>query len=168
MIDDAIAAEPLRADALRALWTVLEAPTGQAAGPKRRAKAPPAGTLTTSLAYRLVKRGISSRVMEPLGDVLGLGKGLVAEYLDLDRSTAHRKVAQDQPLPTHAAESVLRLLELDEMAHDTFETSPEASAWLRRAHPMLEGETPLQCAKSSYGAQRVKDILLAIKYGGTL
>ena len=31
---------------------------------------------------------------------------------------------------------------------------------------MLDGETPLRAAKTSFGAQRVKEILNAIKYGG--
>jgi uncharacterized protein (DUF2384 family) len=31
---------------------------------------------------------------------------------------------------------------------------------------MLDGETPLAVAMNSFGAQRVKDMLLAIKYGG--
>ena len=124
--------------------------------------------ITNGLAYQIVKRGISSRALGPLGEFLGLGKGIVAEYLDLDRGTANRRASRDQPLPTHAAESVLRLLELDQMAADTFETEAESSGWLRKPHPMLDGETPLECAKSSYGAQRVKDILLAIKYGGVL
>lgn len=124
--------------------------------------------ITNGLAYQIVKRGISSRALGPLSEFLGLGKGVVAEYLDLDRGTANRRASKDQPLPTHAAESVLRLLELDQMAADTFETEAESSGWLRKPHPMLDGETPLECAKSSYGAQRVKDILLAIKYGGVV
>ena len=57
-------------------------------------------------------------------------------------------------------------LELGQMAADTFETEDEASAWLRRAHPVLEGDSPLEAAKTSFGAQRVKDILIAIRYGG--
>ena len=122
--------------------------------------------ITNGLAYRIIKRGISSRAVAPLGEYLGLGKGVVAEYLDLDRGTANRRASKDLLLPTHAAESVLRLLELDQMAADTFETDAESSSWLSQPHPMLDGETPLECAKSSYGAQRVKDILLAIKYGG--
>jgi len=124
--------------------------------------------ITNGLAYQIVKRGISSRALGPLSEFLGLGKGVVAEYLDLDRGTANRRASKDQPLPIHAAESVLRLLELDQMAADTFETEAESCDWLRKPHPMLDGETPLECAKSSYGAQRVKDILLAIKYGGVL
>lgn len=74
----------------------------------------------------------------------------------------------DQPLPTHSAESVLRLLELEEIANDTFDSEGAALDWLRRPHPMLDGESPLQAAKTSFGAQRVKDILLAVKYGGVV
>lgn len=124
--------------------------------------------ITNSLADKIIKQGISSQAIGPLGDLLGLGKGLVAEYLDLDRGTANRRASKDLPLPTHAAEGVLRFLELDQMACDTFESNAESSDWLRRPHPMLDGETPLEAAKTSFGAQRVKDILLAIKYGGVL
>ena len=81
---------------------------------------------------------------------------------------AARKVAKDDVLPTYAAESMLRVLELDAMARDTFETDEEAAAWLRQPHPMLDGETPLDCAKSGFGAERVKDILNAVKYGGVV
>lgn len=122
----------------------------------------------TETALGIIKNGISSRAIDPLSEFLGIGKGQVVEYLDLDRTTALRRATKDQPLPTHSAESVLRLLELDEIASDTFESEEAASGWLRRPHPMLDGESPLQAARTSFGAQRVKDILLAIKYGGVV
>lgn len=124
--------------------------------------------LSAKQAYFIVKLGIPSRSLEPLSDHLGIGKGAVAGVLGMDRATANRKVAKDDVLPTYAAESMLRLLELDAMARDTFETQEEAAAWLRQPHPMLDGETPLDCAKSSFGAERVKDILNAVKYGGVV
>ena len=76
------------------------------------------------------------------------------------------KASRDEILPLHAAESMLRLLEMRRLAEDTFGSSQEADAWMRRPHPMLEGEAPLECAKSAFGAQRVKDMLMALKYGG--
>lgn len=118
------------------------------------------------LAYNLLKRGISSKAIGPVGEFLGVGKAEVADMLDIDRGTVARWAAKDQPLPTYAAEGLLRLLELDQMAVDTFETEDEARNWLRKPHPMLEGDVPLSAAKTSYGAQRVKDILTAVKYGG--
>jgi putative toxin-antitoxin system antitoxin component (TIGR02293 family) len=124
--------------------------------------------MSPGMAHKLVRRGIPSRSLAPLAEYLGLGKGAMAEYLDLDRATVQRKVAKDEPLPTHAAESMLRLLELDRLAEETLASPEEAAAWLSRAHPMLDGETPLECAKSAFGAQRVKDILVALKYGGVV
>lgn len=124
--------------------------------------------LSAKDAHDIVKLGIPSRSLEPLSDHLGIGKGAAAGVLGMDRATANRKVAKDDVLPTYAAESMLRLLELDAMARDTFETDGEAAAWLRQPHPMLDGETPLDCAKSGFGAERVKDILNAVKYGGVV
>lgn len=124
--------------------------------------------LSAKQAYVIVKAGIPSRSLEPLSDHLGIGKGAAAGVLGMDRATASRKLAKDDVLPTYAAESMLRLLELDAMARDTFETDEEAAAWLRQPHPMLDGETPLDCAKSGFGAERVKDILNAVKYGGVV
>lgn len=124
--------------------------------------------LSAKQAYVIVKLGIPSRSLEPLSDHLGIGKGAAAGVLGMDRATANRKVAKDDVLPPYAAESMLRLLELDAMARDTFETKEEAAAWLRQPHPMLDGETPLDCAKSGFGAERVKDILNAVKYGGVV
>ncbi|URI07909.1 DUF2384 domain-containing protein [Aquincola tertiaricarbonis] len=126
------------------------------------------GHLSAKQAYVIVKSGIPSRSLEPLSDHLGIGKGAAAGVLGMDRATANRKVAKDDVLPPYAAESMLRLLELDAMARDTFETDEEAAAWLRKPHPMLDGETPLDCAKSGFGAEHVKDILNAVKYGGVV
>ncbi|WP_338416659.1 MbcA/ParS/Xre antitoxin family protein [uncultured Sphaerotilus sp.] len=58
------------------------------------------------------------------------------------------------------------LCEVEQMAVDTFESESEALLWLRRPHPMLDGEMPLEAARTACGAQRVKDILLAIQRGG--
>jgi len=124
--------------------------------------------MPNSLVDRIVKRGISCRVVDLLGALLGVGKGVVAEYLGIDRRTASRRASEDLPLPTHAAEAVMRLLELDRMAVDTFASPAASSNWLLKPHPMLDGESPLECARSSYGAQRVKGMLVAIKYGGAL
>lgn len=124
--------------------------------------------LNSSSAYRIVKNGISSKAIGPLSDYLGVGKGQVVDYLDLDRTTVSRRAAKDQLLPMHSAEGVLRLLELDEMASDTFESEDDAANWLRKPHPLLDGESPLQAAKTSFGAQSAKDILVAVKYGGVV
>ena len=158
-----------RSQALAALWGLLaQASAGDPRPVRHAGGAAPFPVFNSSAAHRLIKQGIPSLALGPLGDYLGLGKGVVAEYLDLDRGTANRRAARGLLLPLHSAEGVLRLLELDQMAMDTFEDEEASSQWLRRPHPMLDGETPLESAKTSYGTQRVKDILLAIQYGGVV
>lgn len=125
-------------------------------------------SLPATTAHCIVRRGVPSSTLPALSEYMGIAKGALAELVDLDRSTAFRKVAGDKPLPTHAAESVLRLLELNQMAEDTFESPEEAAAWLRRGHPLLGGESPLDWSKTTYGAERVKEILVALKYGGAV
>jgi len=58
--------------------------------------------------------------------------------------------------------------ELSALANASFESPAEAAAWLRRPHPMLGGKSPYECADSKLGAQRVKDILVAIRNGGVV
>lgn len=183
MPTDNISTPTVRANALAALYAIF---SGSLGGDERKGKPGgarrvsagatndvrsmllSAGGFHNKVAYRIVRHGVSSRSLLPFGEYLGLGKGAVAEFLDLDRTTAHRKVSKDEPLPMHAAETMLRLLELSNLAEDTLATAEEAAAWLRRPHPMLDGEAPLESAKSAFGAQRVKDMLISMKYGGVV
>jgi putative toxin-antitoxin system antitoxin component (TIGR02293 family) len=116
--------------------------------------------------HQVIKRGISSQVIEPVSQYLGLGKGVLAEFMNLDRGTATRLSSKGQDLPSHAAETLLRLLEIHDMAADIFATEEGASTWLRTPHPLLGNERPLDAVKTSYGAQSVKNLLMSTKYGG--
>ena len=116
--------------------------------------------------HQLIRKGLSSRVIEPVSQYLGLGKGVLAQYMDLDRGTATRLSAKGQDLPPHAAETLLRLVEIYDMAADGFATKAGASTWLRTPHPLLDNEVPLDAIKTSYGAQLVKNLLMSTKYGG--
>ena len=157
-----------RAEAREQVWNyIVDAPRDAASGARVQAHGKLVA-LNNSSAWRIVKKGISSKAIGPLSEYLGVGKGQVVDYLDLDRTTVSRRAAKDQLLPMHSAEGVLRLLELDEMASDTFASDEEAANWLRRPHPMLDGESPLEATKTSFGAQRAKDILVAVKYGGVV
>jgi len=110
-------------------------------------------------ALGIIKNGISSRAIDPLSEFLGIGKGEVAEYLDLDRTTALRRSTKDLPLPTHSAESVLRLLELDEIANDTFESEETALGWL-----MMWLYFSLRCFKiSADGEKRSRIFSLCLR-----
>lgn len=142
----------------------LEKPTA----PSSDAHAQDTLEFTTWSSHLIVRRGISSKVLGPLAEYLGLSKADVADFLDLDRGTAHRRAQADQPLPTYAAEGLLRLLEIDRMARDVFATDEDVTGWLHKPHPMLDDQTPLVAAKTSFGAEKVKELLTAMKWGGVL
>ena len=125
-------------------------------------------TLKGMFAGQVTKSVTIANMNKAISQYLDMGKGELVVILDLYRTTATRRAEKDQPLPLHSAENVLRLRELKSMANDTFESEEAAFGWLLRPHPMLDGETPLESAKTSFGARRVKDILVAIKYGGAV
>jgi putative toxin-antitoxin system antitoxin component (TIGR02293 family) len=97
-----------------------------------------------------------------------LGIRDLAEFMDLDRGTASRLSSKGQDLPSHAAETLLRLLEIHDMAANIFATEEGASTWLRTLHPMLDNGRPLDAAKTSYGAQAVKNLLRPTKHRGSV
>jgi putative toxin-antitoxin system antitoxin component (TIGR02293 family) len=122
----------------------------------------------SQMASKLIQQGIPSGAVGPLAEFLGVSKSELSETLGMDRSTAARRSERNLPLPSHSAEGVLRIMELVGLAEDVFDSGGSAMGWLKRRHPMLEDETPLEAAKTSYGARRVSDILVAIKYGGVV
>ncbi|MFP5405009.1 MAG: antitoxin Xre/MbcA/ParS toxin-binding domain-containing protein [Gammaproteobacteria bacterium] len=60
----------------------------------------------------------------------------------------------------------MQFVELAAAAADVFGGVDRAATWLTRSHPMLEGETPLQRARTPWGVRNVLGILNALKYGG--
>lgn len=126
----------------------------------------PHGEWVAWSAHKVIKRGISSQALAPLGEYLGLSKAEIANLLGLNQGTVRRRVRADEALPAHAAERVLRLLEIDTIALSTFSTDDDATGWLRTPHPLLGDETPLESTKTSFGTQRVKEILHAMRWGG--
>jgi putative toxin-antitoxin system antitoxin component (TIGR02293 family) len=123
--------------------------------------------ISNDVAHSIVREGVSGQVLAPLGDLLGLGPTQLAPVIGVDRTTARRYARDDQTLPKHSAETVLRLAELESLALDVFASAQDAHGWLKKPHPLL-GESPIDAASTSYGAQRVREILTAIKYGGVV
>ncbi len=124
-------------------------------------------TFSVTMLWKLSERGIPTASLEPFGKFIGLSKTDVADYVELDRTTIKRRLQAGGLLPRHSSENVLRLLEIESMVSETFGDA-NSCAWLHKKHPMLDGITPIEAAKTSYGSQRVKDLLIATKYGGVL
>ena len=124
----------------RAVWALLMG---------RRSKAAPdhATPIPNELAHAIVRDGISGEILVPLAELLELGPTQLAPVIGVDRATARRYAQNDQPLPRHSAETVLRLAELEILALDVFATEAAAHGWLKQPHPLL-GESPIDAAST--------------------
>jgi putative toxin-antitoxin system antitoxin component (TIGR02293 family) len=111
---------------------------------------------------------VPGTILEPLGEYLGLSPSALANLVELDLRTTQRVAITGQKLPVQVAECVLRLLEMNQLALDVFDSDETALAWLNRPHAMLEGRAPFDWARSAYGSERVKEILIATKHGGAV
>ena len=124
--------------------------------------------IDSGAAVQILKIGISAAELGWASTRLGINKAHIAHFVGIDRTTAARLAANKKPLPLHAAERLLRMVELDTIACETFESAEAARGWLIQQHPMLGSESPFQAAKTSYGAMQVKDLLASIKYSGAV
>lgn len=57
---------------------------------------------------------------------------------------------------------------IEQLANEVFVSEAEAWSWLHSPHVMLDDLTPLQVAETPSGAERVHEILVAVKYGGAV
>ncbi len=58
------------------------------------------------------------------------------------------------------------LLELHKTALDLFTSADAALTWLNLPHPLLDGITPADAAKTEIGSIKVQNLLMSIKFGG--
>ncbi len=54
------------------------------------------------------------------------------------------------------------------LASDVFATVDEAIEWMDRPHQSLAGATPNSACETQAGAEAVRGILVAVKYGGVV
>lgn len=123
--------------------------------------------ISNEVGRAILREGVSGRVLMPLAELLELGPTQLGPVIGMNRTTVRRYVRKDQTLPTHTAETILRLAELEAVVLDVFASQPAAHDWLKTEHPLL-GESPITAASTSYGAERVREILTAVRYGGAV
>lgn len=70
-------------------------------------------------------------------------------------------------LPQDAAVKALQITDLLTQATEVFGSPAQASTWLTRPHPSLDGETPLKRARTPWVMSKVQSILVALRYGAT-
>lgn len=68
-------------------------------------------------------------------------------------------------LSAQESERTERLARIVALAASLWESEADARAFLNRAHPLLDGDTPLNVAHTELGARRVERLLYDVEHG---
>lgn len=125
-------------------------------------------TFSSSAAETAVRQGLKASLIEELAEVSTVEPRHLWAFVGLDRTTILRRVARDDALPQDASVKALQFADLFGLAMSVFADADSASTWLTKPHPALDGETPMQRARTPWGMERVRSILGALQYGGAV
>ena len=122
--------------------------------------------MAPEVAEHLVAGGLNPDFLNDLATASGLPTRDVLEFAGIDRTTVSRRQSSGASLPQEAAVKALQVTDLVTQAAAVFGSPAVASAWLTKEHPLLNGQTPLQRARTPWGMGKVLSMLVALRYGG--
>lgn len=122
--------------------------------------------MAPEVAEHLVTEGLDPDFIGEVAAFSGLEARDVLDFAGIDRTTISRRKASGSALPQHAAVKALQMTDLVAQATEAFGSPVSASQWLTKAHPSLDGETPLRRARTPWGMNKVQSMLVALRYGG--
>ena len=126
-------------------------------------------TLDAARASKMIRTGLRAGKVSELVVLLGLKKKEdLSHALNANSTSLWRWARDDSSLPGPTVEQILRAMQLQLFASDVFGGVEPARAWLHKPHPMLDGMTPSDYADNEFGAQKVRGLLAALKYGGVV
>jgi putative toxin-antitoxin system antitoxin component (TIGR02293 family) len=105
----------------------------------------------------------------PLVALKGLAQsGLTEQEIErfvIPQRTRRHRAEKKQPLTREVSDRAVRLLRVQTVAEDTFGSKEKANRWLRRPLAELDGDTPLDIARTEAGARVIETILAKIAWG---
>lgn len=123
---------------------------------------------------RLIKRGISAKVLEQIAKDMSIPKERLAGTLGLARATVDRKVREDKPLSADEGSRVLGMASLIGQVQTMIEESgsPEGfnaaewvARWIDKPLPALGGQKPAELMDTSDGQVLVSGIVARMQSG---
>lgn len=133
------------------LWATIGLPDG------------PGDSLKT---HQVIRRGIDARMIGLVASNVGLSSEAMAVLIGWNPPKGAARSDRQDLIPAFIAERLVRVLELYELADEVFASRSDVGKWLTSQHPLLDGESPLQRAQTSYGGESVKSLLMSTKHGG--
>ncbi len=122
---------------------------------------PPSSTLIEKAVERGLPRSVLRHVAE---QIAGTDKASVPslEWIIVPKTTLERRVQQLSPLESERTERVARLFV---HARRALGSAAEAREFMTAPHPLLDGRSPIDAARTDLGARRAEQILNALEYG---
>jgi len=122
------------------------------------------GGVGLSVVRETVEKGLpSAAVAELQKELAELGVPKPSEYVDVIASRATR--ARRATLTTEQGERFVRIAGVLARALDVWEDEKDAADFLVSPHPLLDGDTPIDRARSELGARQVDDLLTKLDLG---
>lgn len=113
---------------------------------------------------RTVEKGLpASAVAELQKELADLRVPRPSQYVEVIASRATR--ARRSTLTTEQGERLVRVAGVVARALDVWENEDDAADFLTSTHPQLEGDTPIDRARTELGARQVEDILTKLDLG---
>jgi putative toxin-antitoxin system antitoxin component (TIGR02293 family) len=94
----------------------------------------------------------------------GLSEQEIERFVIPQRTRRHR-ADKNQPLTVDESDRAVRLLRIQTVAEEAFQSKAKANLWLRRPLAELRGETPLDVARTEAGARVIETVLAKIAWG---
>jgi putative toxin-antitoxin system antitoxin component (TIGR02293 family) len=111
-----------------------------------------------------VRRGLSTQVFKSVAASLGFSDREFAGVLKIPNRTLDRRLKHDLLSPDES-DRLARVANILKRAQKVFGNMEKARDWMNTPLSAFEGETPLQRADTSIGANQVDDVLGRIDYG---
>jgi putative toxin-antitoxin system antitoxin component (TIGR02293 family) len=114
---------------------------------------------------RIVDRGIRLAVLGHLARA-GFSRQEIERFIIPGRTWRHRRTRKE-PLSIEESDRVVRLTRIQALAEDVFVDVGKANRWLREELGILDGKSPLEVARTEFGARLVEKILAKLDWGAT-
>jgi putative toxin-antitoxin system antitoxin component (TIGR02293 family) len=118
----------------------------------------------SELVRKEVEEGLPVELVRELQDALArLGVPRPSKYVEVIASRAAR--GRRRTLTPHEGERLVRIARTLARTLEVREDEEAAAEFLTAPHPELEGDTPIDRARSEIGARQVEDLLLRLDLG---
>jgi putative toxin-antitoxin system antitoxin component (TIGR02293 family) len=111
-----------------------------------------------------VRKGLSIAVLKTVASHLQMSDRQLGGLLRIPDRTLDRRLKQGALSPEES-DRLARVAKILQRACEVFGNAEKARGWMKTPLSSFEGETPLQRADTSIGANQVEDVLGRIDYG---